>query len=66
MKKGIFANFQRILRNHIVVKNCACGTKDTFLQLWSSDMKLRKMWVCLHPMSHFSHGCCIKDKKGQI
>ena len=32
--KGRFdKNFPQNLRNHMCTKNCACGTKDTFLQL---------------------------------
>ena len=29
----------------------------------SSDITLWKMQVCLHPIFHFSLGCCIQDQK---
>ena len=29
-----------------------------------TDMPLTKLWVCLHPMPHFSHRCC--NSMGEI
>jgi len=31
---AVWQNLLRISRNHTGTKICACGTKDTFLQLW--------------------------------
>ena len=36
-ERMFWQNFPHILRNHIGTKNCACGTKDTFLQLCNSQ-----------------------------
>ena len=43
-ERAFWQNFSRILRNHIGTRNCACGTKDTFLQLCGEGRSRNFFW----------------------
>ena len=44
-ERAFLQNLPHNLRNHIRTKNCACGTKDIFLQLWHVLITFMKLLI---------------------